>query len=87
MKKISLCFISIFLLCACQNETDESKRYSKTTIDAGFDTAITLHGYCESEEHFNEYFALATETFQYYHKLFDAFHTYEIPNLKSIRCV
>lgn len=84
MKKITIMFLSIFLLCACM-KTNTLKRYSRTTILAGFDTSITLHAYCESEEKFNQYFDLAEKTFQSYHQLFDPYHTYKnINNLKTI---
>lgn len=87
MRKIILSFtvlLGLFALngCASQNET---KRYSRTTLSAGFDTAITLHAYCESQSEFDEYFALAEKTFLHYNRLFDNYHTYEgVNNVKTI---
>lgn len=84
MKKIILllCMISC-VLCGCQKR--ELTKYSDQILDAGFDTFIQLIAYTEDEETFQTYLQKTNETFLYYNKLFDRYHTYEgFANIKTI---
>ena len=59
-------------------------RYS-ASFDSTFDTVISLIGYAESEEVFAQAYAETVGMFTEYHRLFDAYHTYEgMENLCSI---
>jgi thiamine biosynthesis lipoprotein len=96
MRKIAgvlVIFLTItILLTSCGNFekiTDNNKnvieKFSKTTIDSGFNTFLNVIGYCENEAEFLEYFKIAVNDFQIYNKLFDIYHNYEgINNIKTI---
>lgn len=59
-------------------------KYSNTFFDA-FDTVITVIGYTETEEEFNEYYEDIRTQFGEYHRLYDIYNTYAgINNLKTI---
>lgn len=62
----------------------EKTLYQSSTLQAGFDTVITLKLYDESEEKFNETFQKAAQIFLYYHQLFDKYNDYEVNNIKTI---
>lgn len=84
MKKIGLilCLICC-VLSGCQKQT--LNKYSDQILDAGFDTFIQLIAYTEDEESFQTYLQRTNESFLYYNRLFDRYHTYEgIANIKTI---
>lgn len=83
MKKITI-LASAFLLCACSPAPQEKKAYDASTLQAGFDTVITLKLYTESEDEFNEVFQESMRRFLYYNNLFDKYNDYEINNIKTI---
>ena len=58
-------------------------KYSTMYLDS-FDTVITLIGYAESEETFNEQADQVHEMFLYMHKLFDTYNSYEDEGIVSI---
>jgi len=95
MKKINniiVIFLTISILltgCAINenlyNNEDNLEKFSKTTIDSGFNTFLNIIGYCESEDDFLEYFNIAVNDFQIYNKLFDIYHNYDdLNNIKTI---
>jgi thiamine biosynthesis lipoprotein len=96
MKKI-VCLLVIFLtitilFTSCdklENSTNKNEiiieKFSKTTIDSGFNTFLNVIGYCENETEFLEYFNIAVNDFKIYNKLFDIYNNYEgINNIKTI---
>lgn len=88
MKKIRLVLAGLLLLSGCsstqQTKTDLTK-YDTTMMDVGFDTFVSLIGYTDTQEHFQEYASLAKETFVHYNALFDRYNNYEgIANIKTI---
>lgn len=83
MKKLLFILLLLFPLTACQSKA--ATQYSSTTLDAGFDTPISLYGYAQSQEAFDEYFALMVEEFQIYNRYYDKYNSYEdIANIKTI---
>ena len=63
---------------------ESTQRYSATFADT-FDTIVTLIGYAPDEKNFAEAFAGVYSIFTEYHRLFDAYHTYDgIENLCSL---
>ncbi len=71
------------LLCGCQEP--KLTKYSDQILDAGFDTFIQLIAYTKDEETFQAYLQKTNETFLYYNRLFDRYHTYDgIANIKTI---
>lgn len=84
MKKRIVIMICVCLLCACQQKTALTK-HNEQLLDAGFDTFIQLLAYTEDEEEYDAYLKQVNETYTYYNKLFDRYHTYEgINNIKTI---
>ena len=83
MKKIIL-LVLCFLLSACSQPQKQKSLYQSSTLQAGFDTVITLKLYAESEEKFNETFQMAGGIFLYFHKLFDKYNDYDVNNIKTI---
>lgn len=84
MKKIALMILTVCLLCGCQNEKELTK-HNEQILDAGFDTFIQLLAYTEDDETYDDYLKQVKETYVYYNKLFDRYHTYEgINNVKTI---
>lgn len=76
-----------FLLGGCQNKPKEPEltRYSNMALDAGFDTVMTLTGYTETEDRFNQYFAEMKQLFLHYNALFDVYNDYAgLNNIKTI---
>lgn len=83
MKKI-LGIILCLILSGCSITKQEKELYSNSTLQAGFDTIITLKTYANSEKEFNEIFEEVTQTFMYYHQLFDKYDNYDVNNIKTI---
>lgn len=77
MKKLILCLAFLFTLSGCQDKADELNKYSKDSIESGFDTFVQLVGYTPSEEEFLTYFETMNEQFTYYNMVFDKFRTYD----------
>ena len=76
-----------FLLGGCQNKPKEPEltRYSNMALDAGFDTVMTLTGYTETEDRFNQYFAEMKQLVLHYNALFDVYNDYAgLNNIKTI---
>lgn len=88
MKKSLILLICATLISGCaatQPATKEQKRYNNQTLDAGFDTVISLIAYADDEAQFNEYFELVRSEFKRYNSLFDKYNDYEgINNIKTI---
>ena len=79
----ALLCLALFMPSA-QAQQGGLKRYSAYFEDT-FDTIITLIGYAEDENAFAEAYAEVYRIFVQYHRLFDAYHTYEgIENLCSV---
>lgn len=84
MKKIMICFITMVLLCGCQN-TETLNKHSEQMFDAGFDTVIQLIAYTENDQTYNHYQKQLKNLFLSYNALFDRYHNYEgINNIKTI---
>lgn len=80
--------MSALLIGGCTTKTDpvkEQSRFNNQTLDAGFDTVISLIAYADDQEQFNEYFDLVRSEFKRYNALFDKYNDYEgINNIKTI---
>ena len=80
--------LCLALVCTVPSYTKAEEkiwhRYSAVIYDV-FDTVVTLIGYSESQDVFAEAFTEVNNLFVEYHRLFDAYHTYDgIENLCSI---
>ena len=90
MRNIAL-FLAVVLLSfiltpglSAANAETEYRRFSAVIYDV-FDTMITLIGYAENENVFADHYVRVNAIFTEYHRLFDAYHTYDgIENLCSI---
>ena len=84
LKKALVFLLLLSLLIGCKkNET--LRKYSNQTIEAGFDTIITLIGYTKSESEFNRYFETTKKEFKRYNALFDRYKDYAgVKNIKTI---
>ena len=73
---MSLALAGLLMLGGCQSKPKEPEltRYSNMALDAGFDTAMTLTGFTENEEQFNQYFAEMKQLFLHYNALFDVYN-------------
>ena len=65
------------------DKKEEQKKFSTMFLDT-FDTVISFTGFAVSEEEFQEQAALVHATFQYLHKLFDCYHSYEDAGIVSV---
>lgn len=77
-KKITALLLLAVMLIAvggCASKTT-TRKYSSSFFDC-FDTVITVYGYAENQEKFNEFVALVHEQFLYYHRQFDSYAEYE----------
>lgn len=84
MKKIVLTILTACLLYGCQSEKALTK-HNEQILDAGFDTFIQLLAYTEDDDTYEAYLKQVNETYLYYNKLFDRYHTYDgINNVKTI---
>jgi len=84
MKKLAILTLVLLLLVGCTQPAKDEK-FTASTLDAGFDTFISLVGYTTSQEKFNEYFDFMKSELNYYHKLYDKYHNYDgINNIKTI---
>lgn len=82
MKKFFLLLLLLFLFLYMQFPLADEKpfqKYSYMFFDT-FDTAITLIGYAESKETFNDAARMTEELFIKYHKQFDLYHSYQDVN-------
>lgn len=88
MKKSLILLMSALLISGCTTKTEpvkEQSRFNNQTLDAGFDTVISLIAYADDQEQFNEYFDLVRTEFKRYNALFDKYNDYEgINNIKTI---
>lgn len=84
MKKIASLFIAALLISGCASNKPLTK-HDFQTLNAGFDTIISLIGYTSSEEEFEKYSNLVQSEFSRYNALFDKYNNYEnINNIKTI---
>ena len=81
LKKTSLLLISL-LLIGCSPK--EKQAYNDSTMQAGFDTVISIQLYTDSQEEFDAAFKKASDAFLYYNSLFDKYHDYDVANIKTI---
>jgi len=86
MKKIVIAVsLVLMLLAGCTRQETELQKFTASTLDAGFDTFVSLVGYAKNQKEFDQYFALMKERFIHYNQLFDKYNTYEgINNIKTI---
>ena len=84
MKKLAAgALLALLLVALCLPAGAVMNKYSTMYLDS-FDTVITLIGYAESEETFNEQAAQVHDMYLYLHKLFDTYNSYEDEGIVSI---
>ena len=87
-KKIVMTALSALLIlggCAKKEEEKELVKYSNMSFTAGFDTVMSLTGFTETQEEFDDYFHELEKMFLHYNNLFDVYNDYEgINNIKTI---
>lgn len=84
MKKITTVFLILILAAACTS-TPKVKNFSNTTLNAGFNTSITMVAYVTDQATFDSYFQMMIDQFTWYNQLFDKYNTYDgINNIKTI---
>jgi FAD:protein FMN transferase len=86
VKKIVLVILMTLIFTGCAPVTkDEYARYSNQTVEAGFDTLISMIAYTKTPQEFSEYFDLMKSEFYRYHQLFDKYNAYDgINNIYTI---
>lgn len=85
MLKKALIFLMILSVLSGCKKTETLTKYSNQTIEAGFDTIITLIGYTKSKSEFDAYFDTAKKEFTKYNALFDRYKDYPgYVNIKTI---
>lgn len=85
MLKKALIFVLILSVLSGCKKTVTLTKYSDQTIEAGFDTIITLIGYTKSKSEFDAYFDTAKKEFTKYNALFDRYKDYPgYINIKTI---
>lgn len=74
------------LLVGCTQPTQELptqlNRYENSTIEAGFDTIITMIAFSENKATFDYYFNIMKDEFWYLNKLYDKYNSY--PGVNNI---
>lgn len=84
LKKALILTLFVALLTGCTPKESLTK-YSNQTIEAGFDTIITLVGYTKSQSEFDDYFETMKIAFTRYNQLFDKYNDYNgVNNIKTI---
>jgi thiamine biosynthesis lipoprotein len=84
LKKALILLMILSVLSGCK-KTETLTKYSDQTIEAGFDTIITLVGYTKSKADFDAYFTTVKTEFTRYNALFDRYKDYPgIANIKTI---
>ena len=84
MFKRFLGFILAVVICISVCSCSGKKNYSKTFLDC-FDTAITVSGYCNNEQEFENYSSKIKKFLENYHKMFDIYNNYDkMNNIKII---
>lgn len=72
------------VLSGCK-KAETLTKFSNQTIEAGFDTIITLIGYTKNKTEFDKYFETTKTEFSKYNALFDRYKDYpNVVNIKSI---
>jgi len=86
VKKMVIVILMTLIFTGCAPVTkEEYSRYSNQTVEAGFDTLISMIAYTKTPEEFTEYFDLMRTEFYRYHQLFDKYNAYEgINNIYTI---
>ena len=72
---VTLVVVLLFSVAGCSSVMSKRK-YSSSFFDC-FDTIITVYGYADNQEKFNEFVALIHDKFLYYHQQFDGYTEYE----------
>ena len=81
MKRVVIIALALLMLVGC---APQKTRYTAVNIDC-FDTVTQIIAYTETEKQFNELEALVFSELERYHKLFDAYNSYEgVNNIKTI---
>ena len=84
MKKLAVgALLALLLVVLTLPAGAVMNKYNTMFLDT-FDTVITLIGYAESEDVFNEQAGQVHEMYQYLHKLFDTYNSYEDEGIVSI---
>lgn len=95
MKKILSALLCAALLAGCASGSSSAapvssaqtqmNTYTNASLDAGFDTVISLRETTDSRDGFDRHFSEMTELFSKYNALFDIYNDYEgVNNIKTI---
>lgn len=85
MLKKALSFLLVIALLSGCTKPQTLTKYSNQTIEAGFDTIITLIGYTKDKAEFDAYFEIMKNEFARLNELFDKYNDYEgVNNIKTI---
>lgn len=79
MKRLALLLVLCLLLSGCAGQ----KQYSAVYLTV-FDTVTTVLGYAETETAFRARAQTIYDELERYHQLFDIYHDYDVPNLKTV---
>ena len=84
-KLLSIVLAGILAILPGCSSTKNLEKFSNTSISIGFNTSITLIGYCSSQTEFDKYFEELSTEFTYYNQLFDRYNDYDgVNNIKTI---
>ncbi len=85
MYKKALIFLLVLSVLSGCKKAETMTKFSNQTIEAGFDTIITLVGYTKNKTTFDAYFETTKKEFTKYNALFDRYKDYPgVVNIKSI---
>lgn len=84
MKKLAAAVLLALLALAVALPAGASMNKYSTVFTDTFDTVISFIGFAKSEAAFNEQAATVHATYQYLHKLFDTYNSYEDEGIISI---
>lgn len=93
MKKTEKALLALILLSGCTSGSKASSAtaenamntYTNASLDAGFDTVISLRETAASKDVFDQHFNEMTSLFTRYNQLFDIYNDYEgVNNIKTI---
>lgn len=83
MLKKWILLLSVVILTGCETQ---AQKYTDVALDVGFkDIAVTFVAYTDSQQEFDNYFALMVNAFTRYGHLFDKYNHYpNVNNLKTL---
>ncbi len=81
--RILICCLALFMFSVTSATAEGQNRYSTVFFDS-FDTVISLVGFAEDEETFNQEAATVHDLYLYLHKLFDNYNSYEDEGIVNV---